>query len=160
MYRNLFIAWYCLGVLALTCTSFLILMPFIGADRAVGSLGFLGLLGFLPIFTATRFSFFQKEKYDERDISFLQRALFSGFCLGFSAMFAMTGTLAFACQFLLGRDSVPIEFMWFLSFSGLDIGIFSFSVTLLQLYYKGENIEIQHIIQDSHFHTKGENHVS
>jgi hypothetical protein len=136
MYRNLFAAWYCLGVLALCFATFGILTPFIGADRAVGGFGFLGLFGFLPLFP---YIVFPKEKYDERDIAFLQRALFSGFCLGFSAICGVTGVLAFSCQFLRGDSSIPVQFMWFAPYFGMVVGIFSFSFMILQLYYKGEN---------------------
>ena len=138
MYRNLFTAWYCVGVLALCFVTFLILMPFIGPDRAVGGFGFLGLFGFIPLFP---YIVFPKEKQDERDIAFLRRALFSGFCLGFSAIMSVTGVLAFSCQFLRGDSSIPVQFMWSAPYIGMVTGIFAFSFTLLQLYYKGEQID-------------------
>jgi len=141
MNRNLFIAWYCLGVLVLCATAFLIALPFIGAERAFGGLGFLGLLGFLPIFTGTRFSFFQKEKYDERDISFLHRALFNGFCGGFAINFAITGPMIVVCQSIYETDYISLKFLWFQQHCGLVVGIVMFSTTLLLLYYKGEQFD-------------------
>jgi len=141
MYRNLFVAWYCLGVLALAFATFVVLMPFIGADRAVGGFGFLGLLGFLPIFTGTRFRFFQKEQYDERDISFLHRALFNGFCGGFAINFAITGPMIVVCQFIYETDFISLKFLWFQQHCGLVFGIVMFATTLLLLYYRGEQFD-------------------
>jgi hypothetical protein len=135
MYRNLTVAWYCLGIFVLWIVSFLILMPFIGADRAVlGSTGWFGLLGFLPLFPLI----FRKEKYDERDITFLRQALAVGFCFGLSTCFAFTVTVAFSCQFLLGRDSVPIAFMWSSLLVNLIVSTFTFSMRILHLYHRGE----------------------
>ena len=134
MYRNLFAAWYCLGVLVLCLVTFLILLPFIGPGRATGSFGVLGLVGFLPILPV---ALFRKEKYDERDISFLRHALFAGFCFGFSIMGPIVALQGAFYEFWLGRDSIPIAILGVPLHCGLCIGIFSFSVMLLRLYYKG-----------------------
>jgi hypothetical protein len=135
MYRNLFIAWYCQGVLILTFVTFGILILFIGADRAIGSFGFLGLLGFLPLFP---FVIFPKEKYDERDYRYMQRALFSGFCLGFSAMFPVAAVLALSFQFILDLKSIPVQFLWVPPCIGLITAVFSSSTMIIHLYHKGE----------------------
>jgi len=135
MYRNLFIAWYCLGVLALCLVTFLILLPFIGAMRATGSFGFLGFIGFLPILG---FIFFRTEKADERDMLFLQRALFCGFCFGFSSMGPIVATLGLAYH---EANSISLNLLSLPLHGGLFIGIFSFAVMLLYSYYRGGHIE-------------------
>ena len=135
MYRNIFIAWYCLSICALSLTTFLILMPFIGAVRATGSFGFLGFLGFIPFFS---FFVFPKEKCDERDILFVQRALFCGLCFGFAAMGPIVATLALAHH---GESSISIRLLDVPLYCGAFIGIISGSVTLLYSYYKGGHIE-------------------
>jgi len=141
MYRNLFTAWYCLGVLALAFATFGILIPFIGADRAFGAFGFLGLLGFLPL---VPFVVFPKEKQDERDRLFLQRAAMSGLALGWMALFFTAGPLIFGAYALSDSGfSIPLGFLWAPLYFGTITGVFSFSVTLLQLYYRGENIEMR-----------------
>jgi len=140
MNRNIFTAWYCLGVLALAFATFVVLMPFVGADRAVGGLGFLGLLGFVP---ALPFVVFRKEKQDERDHLFLQRAAMSGLALGWMAIFFTAGPLIFGAYVLSESGSpIPLGVLWAPLYFGTITGVFAFSVTLLQLYYKGENIEM------------------
>ena len=139
MYRNIFIAWYCLGVLALCFATFGILIPFIGADRAVGSLGFLGLLGFVPFFW---FVVFRKEKLDERDYLFLQRATISGFALGWMAIFFTAGPLIFGAYVLSESGSpIPLGVLWAPLYSGTITGIVAFSGSLLHSYYRAEHIE-------------------
>jgi hypothetical protein len=139
MYRNIFIAWYCLGVLALCFATFAILVPFIGADRAVGSLGFLGLLGFVPFFW---FVVFRKEKLDERDYLFLQRATISGLALGWMAIFFTAGPLIFSAYILSESGSpIPLGVLWAPLYFGTITCIFSSSVSLIQSYRKGEPTE-------------------
>ena len=135
MYRNIFIAWYCLGLLALSLTTILILMPFVGAARACGAFGFLGFLGFLPLLC---FIFFRKEKADERDILFMQRALFTGFCFGFSIMGPIIAVLALVHH---GASSISMKLLGLPLYCGMTICIFSFSIVLLYSYYKGGHIE-------------------
>ena len=138
MYRNLFTAWYCLGVLALCLAAFLILLPFIGADRARAGFGFLGLLGLLPIFW---FVVFRKEENDERDVSFLQRSLALGFSQGFATIFVLNALLAFVYQIRFGFDSIPISVFWLPSTCGLIVGVALSSVMLLLFYSKGEDAD-------------------
>ena len=139
MYRNLFIAWYCMGVLVLTFATFAILIPFIGADRAVGSLGFLGLLGFLP---ALPFVVFRKEKQDERDRLFLQRATMSGLALGWMAIFFTAGPLIFGAYVLSESGSpIPLGVLWTPLYSGTITGIVAFSGSLIHSYYKDKHTE-------------------
>jgi hypothetical protein len=140
MYRNLFTAWYCLGVLALCLGAFLILWPFVGADRARGGFGLWGLLGLLPFFW---YGVFRKEKSDERDISFLQRAAFIGLVNGFVTIIFLNTLLAFIYQFRFGFDSIPIDVFWLPSAGGLLVGVLIFSVMLLLFYYKGERADVE-----------------
>jgi len=140
MYRNLFTAWYCLGVLALCLATFLVLWPFIGADRARGGFGFLGLLGLLPFFW---FVVFRKEKNDERDTSFLQRSLSIGLVNGFAMIFYLNGLLDYIFRFRIGSDSVPLNVFWLPSTCGLIIGTLVSSVMLLLFYYKGEHADME-----------------
>ena len=139
MYRNLFTAWYCVGVLALCFVAFLILIPFLGADRAFGAFGCLGLLGFVPFFW---FIVFRKEILDERDILFLQRATISGFALGWMAIFFTAGPLIFGAYILSeSGSSIPLGVLWAPLYSGTITGIFSFSMSLIHSYYKGQHTE-------------------
>jgi len=144
MYRNLFTAWYCLGVLALFLATFLILLPFVGVIRASGSTGVLGLFGLLPIFTGTRFRVFPEEKYDERDISFLQRSIFFGFASGIGAL-CMTNTFLFFFYWMVsGYDtalSIPLHVFWIPMQCAVVVGFLAFAVLLLLLYYKGEQAD-------------------
>jgi len=133
MYRNLFTAWYCLGVLALCLVTFLVLTPFFGreADRAF-SVGFAwtGLLGFLPFFW---FVVFRKEQEDERDILIRQRSVAVGCIIAISTIFPLASLIACVFQF----QSIPINFMFFPLHCGMIVGTFACSTTLLYLYYKG-----------------------
>ena len=131
MYGNLFAAWYCLGILALCLVTFLILMPFIGVGRATGSFGFFGFLGFLPLIQY----FFRKEKYDERDIEFARRALYTGFCFGFAAIGPVIASLALAHH---GSDSISIKLMGLPLHIGIAVGIFASSMMIFYLYHKGD----------------------
>ena len=140
MYRNLFTAWYFLGVLALFLGSFFILLPFIGMDRATGCTGFLGLIGLSPLFH----SIFRKEKQDERDISFLQRSVFFGFACGIGTLCVVNTWVFFFYWGISGDNSVlsiPAHVFWAPTQSGLCVGILAFSVLLLLFYYKGENAD-------------------
>ena len=139
MYRNLFTAWYCLGVLALCLATFLILLPFIGADRARGGFGFLGLLGFLPFFW---FVVFRKEKNDERDTSFLQRSLTIGLVNGFAAIFYLNGLFDIIFRFFIGT-AIPLDVFWLPSIVGLIIWTLCSSVMLLLFYHKGEHADTE-----------------
>jgi len=141
MYRNLFIAWYCLGVLVLCATAFLIALPFIGAERAMGGFGFLGLLGFVPAF---RYFVFRGEKQDERDILFWKQAALTGFSFGFSAIFCLFGLQAIVYQymFLSGDGSaIPRDLWQGPVLCGLLVFIFSFSVEMIRLYRKDKHTE-------------------
>ena len=138
MYRNLFTAWYCLGVLALFLATFLILWPFIGVERARGSFGFLRLLGFLPFFW---FVVFRKEKNDERDTSFLQRSAFIGLVNGVATIAFLNGLFDFIFRWRIGSDSVPLDVFWLPLWGGIVIGTLCSSVMLLLFYYKGEHAD-------------------
>ena len=132
---NLFTAWYCLGVLALVLAAYLVALPFIGASRAMGGFGFLGLLGFLPFFW---FVIFRKEKLDERDMLFVQRSLFFGFCIGFSVMGPIIALLALTHH---GASSISINLIGLPLNIGAFVGVFASSVMLLHSYYKGGHTE-------------------
>ena len=138
MYRNIFAAWYCLGICALWLTTFLILMLLFGreADRAF-SVGYAwtGFLGFTPLFP---FFVFPKEQYDELDRLFLQRALFAGFCFGFAVIGPVIALLTFVHH---GASSISIHLIGLPLSCGVFIAIFSFAVVLLYSYYKGGHIE-------------------
>jgi len=140
MYRNLFTAWYCLGVLVLCLTAYLIALPHVGADWARNGCGILGavLLGLLPFL---RFAFFRKEPDDERDTSFLQRSLALGFYSFVYAILVVTSCLTLFCKFVLGVDSVSLSVFWIPAIAGSAIGTFVFSVLLLLFYYKGEHAD-------------------
>jgi hypothetical protein len=137
MYRNIFIAWYCLGVLALCLITFFCVAAFLEPERpewANGCFGFLGLLGLLPVFV---FILFRKEQCDERDLSFLQRALGMGLSYGFGATFLTNFLLWFVYR--IGKlDTIPIDTLWIPSLTGALLAMLVSSVVLLSFYYKGE----------------------
>ncbi len=137
MYRNIFSAWYCLGVLALCLASFLILLPFIGPERAMCSFAFTGLFGFLPFFW---FFIFRNTKEDERDVSFRQRAVSIGFACGWATIYFLSGLVHFIYYGGLDSDSIPINVFWLPANCGMIIFGVVASVTLLLLYYKGERV--------------------
>ena len=136
MYRNIFIAWYCLSICVLSLTTFLILMPSIGVGRAC-SVGYAwtGFLGFTPLFP---YIVFPKEQYDERDLLFLQRALFAGLCFGFAMIGPVIATLGLAHHW---ASSISMDLIGLPFSCGTFIAIFSFAVVLLYSYYKGGHIE-------------------
>ena len=118
--------------------TFLILLPFIGVERACGSIGFLGFLGLLPIFTATRFRFFRNEKFDERDLAFLEKSLIVGFSGAVGMIFGVSGLLDFIVRYWIGSDSISLNLFWLPGILGVIVGSLMFSVQLLLLYYKGD----------------------
>ena len=138
MYRNLFIAWYCFGVIVLSYATFGILMLFIEADSAVASLGIHGLLVFAPFLW---FVLFPREKTDERDYLFLQRAAMSGLVLGGVTVFSMGVVIGLSSQFAFERTSIPLPFFWFTLHTGLVTGVITFSALLMRLYRKEEPTE-------------------
>jgi len=141
MYCNLFTAWYCLGVLALGLLAYLVLLPLVGVDRATAAFGFSGLFGLLPFFWLI---VFRKEKYDERDLSFMQRSLVFGFASGVGTLFFTASVLFLVYWIASGYDSdllVPVRIFWAPATCGLFVGILSGSVLLLLFYYKGENAD-------------------
>ena len=140
MYRNLFTAWYCLGVLTLCLTTFLVLWPLIGADRARGGFGFLGLLGLLPFFW---FVVFRKEENDERDTSFLQRSAFIGLVNGLATIYFLNTLVDLIFRWRLGNDSVSWDVFWLPSWGGIAVGALTSSVMLLLFYYKGEHADVE-----------------
>ena len=143
MYRNLFIAWYCLGVPLICLIAYLIALPYIGAEWARGGFGVLGLalLGLLMIL---QFVLFRKETSDERDKSFRQRALYFGHTCGFWVILFLN--LCFTLIFNVlhvrhGCDSIPLSIFWLPAICGFWIGLLAFSVLLLILCYKGERAD-------------------
>ena len=139
MNRNLFTAWYCLGVLALCFAAFLILLPF-GARGATGAFGFLGLLGFVPCFLLSNNP--RWEKLDERDELFWQRATISGFALGWMAIFFTAGPLIFGAYILSESGSpIPLGVLWAPLYFGTITGIVAFSGSLIHSYYKDKHTE-------------------
>lgn len=136
MYRNLFTAWYCLCVIALCLVTFFSTAPFIGWERARGGFGFLGLLGLLPFFW---FVVFRSEKNDERDVSFLQRAVLAGMSNGFAVMLAINGIFVFLYRSRL--DSLPFDAISVPSQVGIALATLVTSVMLLLFYYQGENAD-------------------
>ena len=135
MYRNLFTAWYCLGVLALCLLVYLIYIPFIGIYQK-GCFAALGFLGLLPFFW---FVTFRKQKDDERDISFRQRAIFHGLVMGVSS-FGPINVLVFHFYWNPGTGtlSIPTHVFWLPANCSLVLTVLAFSITLILLYYKGE----------------------
>jgi len=138
MNRNLFVAWYCLGVLTLCLVLFLILLPF-GAKGATGAFGLLGLIGFLPFILLSNNP--RWEKFDERDALFWQRAVLSGLALGCAAVGPIIALLVLVFHFLLEVNSVPLGFLVFPLYCGMVIGVFSFALSLIHSYRKEKHIE-------------------
>lgn len=137
MNRNLFSAWYCLGVFVLSLATFWTAAPFVGMDRAKWSFLLIGLLILLPVFLL---AFFRKDIQDERDNSFLHRALSTGSSNGFFASSVMALTL-WASFYIAKVPTVSIDFIWLPVFSGFLVALLSFSVMLLLFYYKGEDAD-------------------
>ncbi|MCL2005081.1 MAG: helix-turn-helix transcriptional regulator [Planctomycetaceae bacterium] len=140
MYCNLFTARYCLGVLALCLLTYLILLPF-GPKGATAAFGFLGFLGLLPFFW---FGTFRKEKYDERDLCFVQRSISLGLINLVAALYPTAAILHFIYRIAsgyAGNFSIPSDIFWLPLLVGGFVGLFVGSVTLLVLYHKGEEAD-------------------
>ena len=134
MNRNLFIAWYCLGVLALCLATFWILVPFVGLHRANISFAFAGLIVFVPLIMF----FFRKEKFDERDGKFMRRAMSFGTTFGFGSICFITLFLDFVFRWVVKIDSVPMSVFMAPLHCGVVIFVLCYSVLLILLYGKGE----------------------
>ncbi len=140
MNRNIFSAWYCLAVLGLCLVVYFAMMPFLGALRAQGAFGFMGLLGFLPVFW---FVVFRKEMTDERDLAFLRRAFLIGMSNGFAVIATVNSALVARFAFL-GIQTVPLNLVWVPLLCGVFVAALTASVALLLLYYKGETADKEH----------------
>lgn len=137
MNRNIFSAWYCLAVFGLCLLTYWASAPFVGRFQAIWSFAFLAFLVLLPVFWLT---FFRREESDERDVSFLRRALHNGISNGFFTVAVITASLwtAFMCG---GIQTISIHFLWLPIFCGFLVALFTFSVVLLLFYYQGENAD-------------------
>jgi len=140
MYRNLFIAWYCLVILALCFAAVLILPPFIGTDRAgICSVCCSWLFGFVPIF---RYVVFRWEKQDERDTLFWKQATLTGFSIGFVSIFALYPLFAIIASLYPGENKQFVSmFAGLPVLGGVIIFICSFSVEMIRLYRKDKHTE-------------------
>ena len=138
MYCNLFTAWYCLGVLALWLLTYLILLPMVGADRAEAAFAWTGFFGLLPFFW---FIVFRKEKYDERDLSFVQRSMFTGSLNGMITTVVVAAALSFVYDVMHGLDFIPMRVFWLPIHCGLFVSVLAGSVHLILLYHKGEDAD-------------------
>jgi hypothetical protein len=139
MNRNLFVAWYCLGVLALCFATFLISLSFgMKWEAAKGAFGFLGFLGFIPFFLLGNN---RMEKLDERDALFWQRAASCGFAFGCAVTGLIIATQILVLRFLFEVDSVPLSFLELPLLCGIVIGVFSFSLSMFHSYYKDKHTE-------------------
>lgn len=140
MNRNIFSAWYCLAVLGLWLLAYFCLLPFVGPMRAQAAFSLISLFAFLPIFW---FVLFRHEPNDERDKSFLQRALHNGISNGFLTSITVVFSLWIA--FMVGDiQTVSIYFLWLPTLCGIAVALLTFSVVLLLFYYKGENADKEH----------------
>lgn len=140
MNRNIFSAWFCLGILALCLVTYFALLPFIGPMRAQGAFGFMGLLGLLPFFW---FVVFRKEMIDERDWAFLRKSFFAGMTNGFSVVTVINGALIWKFS-NAGINTIPLRLLGASTLCGVFIAALSWSVVLLLLYYKGETADKEH----------------
>ena len=140
MYRNLFIAWFCLCIPLVCLIAYLIALPYIGAEWARGGFGLLGL-GLLGLLMILQFVLFRKEANDERDKSFRQRALYFGYTCGFWVIVFLNFCLTLVYNVLHGVDFVSLSVFWLPVICGLWTGVLAFSVLLLILCYKGERAD-------------------
>ena len=140
MYRNLFIAWFCLCIPLICLIAYLIALPYIGAEWARGGFGLLGL-GLLGLLMILQFVLFRKEANDERDKSFRQRALYFGCFSSLYAIVFLTCGIPLFYGVVLGLDAIPLSVFWLPIICGSWIGVFAFSVLLLILCYKGERAD-------------------
>ena len=140
MYRNLFIAWYCLCVPFICFAAYLIALPYIGVEWARNGFGLLGL-GLLGLLLILQFIFFRKEASDERDKSFLQRSLSLGHTCGFWVILVLNFCLTLVYNVLHGVNFIPLSIFWLPAICGFWIGLLAFSVLLLILCYKGERAD-------------------
>ena len=138
MNRNLFVAWYCLGVLALVLATFLILLLFGSGRGASGAFGFFGLLGFIPFFLLGNNGM---EKLDERDALYWQRAVLCGFAFGCAVTGPVLATQVLVLRFLFESDSIPLRFLALPLECGMVVGTLAFSMEMIRLYRKDKHTE-------------------
>jgi len=139
MYRNLFIAWFCLCIPLICLIAYLIALPYIGAEWARTGKGLLGL-GLLGLLMILQFVLFRKEANDERDKSFRQRSLYLGCAISLYAILVINCVLTLV-YYGHGCDSIPLSVFWLPVTFGFWAGLLAFSVLLLILCYKGERAD-------------------
>jgi hypothetical protein len=97
-------AWFNLAVIALTLVVVLSLLPFLG-DRAMGGLGFLGLIGLGPLFFRRRAG---QVIADERDQLIQLRAWIFAYAMFWVAFVLVAVVLTAAIYGVDGAVPVPV----------------------------------------------------
>lgn len=140
MRKNLFAAWYCLAVLGLCLVAFYGMTLAYGWQYAKLSFSILGLLGLLPLFY---YGCFRTELSDERDHSFMQRAVAFGAINGLGIVVLINIYFWAFYTYAVRLSSVPVDLLWIPPLSGLLVAMLTWSVMLLLFYHKGENADAE-----------------
>jgi hypothetical protein len=124
-------AWFNLAVIALTLLVVFSLLPFLGS-RAMGGLGFLGLIGFGPLFFRTKPG---QVVMDERDHMIQWRAWIIAYAL-FWVVFVLVAVVLSAAVY--GEDgAVPVKVVRLSVFWAFLLVYALASVAILLQYARG-----------------------
>jgi hypothetical protein len=134
-------AWLNLAVFALALSAFLFALIFWPFERALGTLGFCGLIGFNPYYYRVAYLCRRSKKspsemfMDERDISIRQKAKFIALYV-FFAVFVSTWAALWATNRL--HDIISIDHVIALPLAALFVLIFAESIATLVQYAGGK----------------------
>ena len=124
-------AWFNLSVIALTLVAVVLLLPVLGKG-ALGGFGFLGLLGFGPLFLRRKAG---QVLIDERDLAIQRRSWAVASAL-FWVVFVLAASLL--SPFVYGEDgAVPVAIVQGSVFLGLMILYVVMSIAILVQYAGG-----------------------
>ena len=125
-------AWFIIGVFAVAVVCFLLLIPFVGAKRAVGGFGVFGLAGLTPIlFRKKRDS--NEVAEDERDKAIAEKATLGGGISSYTAV-VLVCMITWAVFKNQGKEVIGIGVLPHIVGVALTVLFTVRSITILILY--------------------------
>jgi uncharacterized membrane protein len=126
-------AWFTLAVIGLALATFGVLIPVLGAWRAAGAFGLLGLLGVTPLFTLRRRGD-TAVVADERDRLIHSRATLIAFAVFWVAF---VGACMIPWAVYRKDGSVPVDLLPLIVLAGWVVFSLTQSAAMLVQYHQG-----------------------